>query len=363
MNQTLKTIILIVATVSLTACELRKGWNNPFDYDCPKEIFTPTNITAIQEGEAILLSWEQPDLLISGFIIERKIDNRAWDFIYQPNDLDFYPPMDYENTSANHTNIYSKGKTFYSWIDEKFEGGHTYHYRITAFAEYHASNCAETEVTLVPEQAFTDSRDGSVYRWVKIGDQTWMAENLRYLPSVSPATEGSETEPYYYVYGYPGTSVESAKKILGCVVDGVTYNWQAAKTACPQGWHLPTCDEWQTLAEYISNDNGGYEFFLEWKYGGRWENVGKHLKALWGWEWKLDLELASNDYGFSATEGGIRSPDGNFWSGCDFWSATKQDSGDGNERAYYWSLYPNDITFNYRPNSLDTGMSVRCIKD
>ena len=55
------------------------------------------------------------------------------------------------------------------------------------------------------------SHDGYDYSTVLIGDQCWFAENCRYLPVVSPSSEGSETDPYYYVYGYEGTDVTAAK--------------------------------------------------------------------------------------------------------------------------------------------------------
>ncbi len=105
-----------------------------------------------------------------------------------------------------------------------------------------------------PKNTFTDSRDGNVYKFVKIGTQTWMAENLAYLPSVVGSATGSETTPYYYVYGYDGTSVTAAKATSNYTTYGVLYNWPAAmggfsssssnpsgvQGVCPAGWHLPS---------------------------------------------------------------------------------------------------------------------------
>ena len=87
--------------------------------------------------------------------------------------------------------------------------------------------------------------DGKVYKVVQIGNQCWMAENLAYLPSVSPPTEGSLIDPYSYVYGYEGTDINEAKTTTNYQTYGVLYNWPATLEACPSGWHLPSDAEWK----------------------------------------------------------------------------------------------------------------------
>jgi uncharacterized protein (TIGR02145 family) len=94
---------------------------------------------------------------------------------------------------------------------------------------------------------FTDSRDGHIYKTVTIGDQTWMAENLAYLPKVNLLSEISESKPRQYVYDYNGTSVTEAQSSDNYKKYGVLYNWSAAIKACPEGWHLPGDKEWTKL--------------------------------------------------------------------------------------------------------------------
>ncbi len=112
---------------------------------------------------------------------------------------------------------------------------------------------------------FTDPRDGQTYRWVRIGDQVWMAENLRYLPSVDNPWTHSRTEPNYYVYDYFGTNVKEAKAKNNYRNYGVLYNEFAAmkgqssnenypgnvQGACPSGWKVPSDAEWTQLANYV----------------------------------------------------------------------------------------------------------------
>ena len=100
----------------------------------------------------------------------------------------------------------------------------------------------------------TDSRDSKVYKTVKIGNQTWMAENLAYLPAVFPYYDSSESLLRYYVNSYDGYVVDQAMANPNYSIYGVLYNWPAALAACPSGWHLPTDAEWTTLTVYLTNN-------------------------------------------------------------------------------------------------------------
>src|SRR5574344_2158928 len=99
--------------------------------------------------------------------------------------------------------------------------------------------------------SITDKRDGNKYKVVKIGKQVWMAENLRYLPEITAKEEASTTAPNYYVYDYEGNDVQAALQTSNYKVFGTLYNWEAAKTACPSGWHLPTAEEYQAMEDYL----------------------------------------------------------------------------------------------------------------
>lgn len=95
--------------------------------------------------------------------------------------------------------------------------------------------------------------EGKIYNTVIINGKEWMAENFAYLPQVSPPTTQSTTEPLYYVLGYHGTSIEDAKATDSYSRYGALYNWSSALEACPDGWHIPSKDEW---GGWCSNDDG-----------------------------------------------------------------------------------------------------------
>ncbi|MCL2219717.1 MAG: fibrobacter succinogenes major paralogous domain-containing protein [Chitinispirillia bacterium] len=189
---------------------------------------------------------------------------------------------------------------------------------------------------------FTDSRDGKTYRTVKIGNQTWMAENLKYKT---------------------GTSVCYDNKERNCQKYGRLYNWNDAMTACPAGWRVPSDEDWDSLALAVG---GQREEVEDGDY--YWKVAGKKLKSTTGWDdWEDDdgnlvSGNGTDDFGFSALPGGVGYSDGNFAStgiiGF-WWSATEDDAND----AWYWAMsYPYEFVSRYYSNK--TGLfSLRCVED
>jgi len=191
---------------------------------------------------------------------------------------------------------------------------------------------------------FTDSRDGHVYKIIKINTQTWMAENLAYLPSVSQSSNGSDSSPYYYVYGYEGSIVSEAKATANYGTYGVLYNWPAALTACPSGWHSPTDAEWTILTDYLASSAGGL------------------MKETGTTHWVSPNTGATNASGFTALPGGSRDSYGGFYSLGDiahFWSASE------NGTSYAWNRDLDSGTAGVWRNSpyRSYGCSVRCLQN
>ena len=191
------------------------------------------------------------------------------------------------------------------------------------------SSSSENELSSSSEMGIiygtmTDSRDDKTYKTVKIGDQTWMAENLNY------ETRNS------YCYDNNASN---------CTKYGRLYTWAAAKKACPEGWHLPSYDEWNTLFTAV---------------GGK-STAGAKLKSQTGWA-AYDGITNEDSFGFSALPAGNRYDNGSYYyEGYDahFWSSTEYGSYD----AYYMSLGYDYGDAYLDNNDKSNGHSVRCVKD
>jgi uncharacterized protein (TIGR02145 family) len=163
-------------------------------------------------------------------------------------------------------------------------------------------------------ELYTDSRDGQDYETVVIGDQCWIAENLAYLPSVSPSANGSTTDPFYYVYDYSGTDVEEAKLTANFQTYGTLYNYPASQSACPDGWVNPSDDDWKILEGTVDSQYPVGD--PVWDVGGwRGFDAGTNLKATSGWD---DNGNGVDLYSFSALPGGYSLPGGCSSLGAEF---------------------------------------------
>jgi uncharacterized protein (TIGR02145 family) len=211
---------------------------------------------------------------------------------------------------------------------------------------------------------FIDTRDDKTYKWVKIGTQTWMAENLNH------AAEGSKC----YDDNTGGDSQGN------CVIYGRLYTWTMAMAGmtssneipsgkqgvCPENWHLPSDAEWDILVKYADPD-------ADLTIVGPDQNnvAGKKLKASHTWNNNPE-HVGTDDFKFSALPGGSTSfsTSGSFYSileGGYWWSATdcfpNGMSGYACSRrmAYNFSyVFKNN---NFPKSSLNYMLSVRCIKD
>jgi len=212
---------------------------------------------------------------------------------------------------------------------------------------------------------YTDPRDGKVYKTIKIGDQIWMAENLDYLPSINKFTSRSSTNPRYYVNGYLGTDTAEAKATDNYKTYGVLYNWPAAKTVSPEGWHLPSNAEWTQLENYLI-DNG-------YGYGGSGDDIAKSLAATTNWEYSSNPGTPGNDLSSNNSSGFTALPGGGFIGrilykpgrfGC-WWSGTEKNSGSAWSRSL---VNTNAAIFRPAPHQIHyqakyMGFSVRCVRN
>ena len=205
----------------------------------------------------------------------------------------------------------------------------------------------------IADGIFTDLRDGNIYEYVTIGTQTWMAENLAYLPEVSDPEHGSNDYPYYYAFNYEGTNVFEANAIDNY---GILYNWHAAKISCPEGWHLPSDEEWKIMERYLGMSNSDADDIRYRSSGG----VGRKLKSIYGWQFDGN---GDNSSGFNAYPGGMRYK-GNFYIlGTDayFWSSSIYEGTFAWLRSLNCRYESRGVQRNNGHRQL--GFSVRCLQN
>ena len=181
----------------------------------------------------------------------------------------------------------------------------------------------------------TDTRAVKTYKTVKIGAQTWMAENLNY-----------ET----------GNSYCYDNNASNCTKYGRLYTWAAAQNACPDGWHLPSKAEFETLLEAVGGVQDSEDYWL-------WQEAGKKLKSTRGWnEYEGESGNGTDSFGFSALPAGYWLSGGGYLDegGNEaFWGSSEDDSGNAILMGLFYSNGGAYLDYDGK----DGGFSVRCLKD
>lgn len=176
---------------------------------------------------------------------------------------------------------------------------------------------------------------------VIIGAQVWMTKNLEVTTfrNGDPIPQAASDEAWELA----GKNKQPAWCYNGEHY-GKLYNWYAVndpRGLAPEGWHIPTDQEWEALVKALG------------------ENPGKKMKSTWGWH---DKGNGTNSSGFSGLPGVVRYSDGSFgtfgFSG-NWWSSTESRPNDAWER----NLGYNDGSV-WRSNKFkEFGLSVRCLRD
>ena len=213
---------------------------------------------------------------------------------------------------------------------------------------------------------FVECRDADGYNYpvVQIGDQVWMAENLkttRYrngdaIGTTTGAIPNDATSKYQWAYG--GNEANVAKY-------GRLYTWYAATDSrgiAPAGWHVPTDAEWTILENYLIANGYNYDGTTAGN------EIAKALAATTDWNTYTGTDAPgadltkNNSSGFTALPGGYRSSDGTFYDVGYYgvwWSSTEYATTYAWYRYLfydYYGLYRYDGTQSY-------GFSVRCLRD
>ena len=191
-----------------------------------------------------------------------------------------------------------------------------------------ANGSVNTTTTIIKVENILDGRDGQRYKTVRIGDQDWMAENLNFNTGGSKCADGDK-----------------------CNLVGRLYSNPMSSNLCPQGWHIPSKEEWLELFE---SQGGVFEAGAKLKADNNlWKNPGAH---------------ADNSSGFSAlpagrsTFNGLTSSFSGFGDFAVFWSST---TAANSPVIFSYKLEDREkmVTEDTTLPGLGTHYSCRCIKD
>ena len=233
------------------------------------------------------------------------------------------------------------------------------------------SVAGDTVENIVEDTPVVKDIDGNEYKIVKIGEQTWMAENLRttHYSDGTPIQKGWKRSISTGYWTYPNGDSTNTDSY------GLLYNWKAVmrnstssnrnpsgvQGICPDGWHVPSSKEWDQLSNYLSGDS-------QYTCNGKKEKIAKALASTYGWHESANACAVgynmeeNNITGFSALPAGEYYGEyEGYGFGAFFSCTTEGDSEFINSRSI--SNNGGDFCKNYIIYCKRNYLSVRCVMD
>lgn len=213
--------------------------------------------------------------------------------------------------------------------------------------------------------------DGNSYKTIKIGNQVWMAENLKTTTYNDNMPIDNVTDNHAWGYLNTGAYCWYENNIVYKNPYGALYNWYAVETEklCPAGWHVPSYAEWTALENYLIANGYNYDGTTT---GNK---LAKSLASKTNWASSPVVGApGNNDYpdkrnstGFNAFPAGYRIHEEGYFDhlsiDCAWWTTDLDPVPSTLTYVFHWLMQYNQNSFMHSSYTSQMGFSVRCIKD
>ncbi len=249
---------------------------------------------------------------------------------------------------------------------------------VLSFLTLSLSSCKDDDPTPEELTGTVSDIEGNVYPTVKIGDQIWMAKNLR----TTQYNDGS-------VIDYPGIdTLEWQNNTTGAIawqnnnemlkdIYGGLYNWYAINNSrglCPAGWRVSTPEDWRILLKYLLDEHGLTNDHSGDNCAGNALKSCRQVDSPMGGDCDTDIhprwnfnetQYGTDDFGFAAFPGGIRDANGVYkWMGFfAYWWAHDPIIDTGFDATQRFINYDQCPVYGMQKRDKNSGLSVRCVKN
>ncbi len=208
--------------------------------------------------------------------------------------------------------------------------------------------------------------DGNIYKTVKIGNQWWMAENLKVTHYRNGNPIPNVTDIMDWIVLNTGAYCNYRNSEDNANIYGRLYNWYVIndnRNIAPEGWHVSTDEDWKQLETYLGMNQDEVDS-ISW----RGTNEGGKLKEAGTEHWSSPNTGATNTTGFTAIPSGFRY-DYNYTGGIDsyahlsiyalYWASSEINS----DSIFRRDIYYKSSSIHRYPIRKNAGISIRCVKD